>query len=318
MSLGHHSIQSVAQRTGLSPHVIRVWEKRYGAVKPSRTATNRRRYSDGEVARLNLLRRATEAGHSIGAIAGLDDGTLGALAAENVVVAAGSMGTSASIPSKSAVDFTTRCLDAAKALDSRAFEDALQRGAVALGNRGLLEHVIAPVAEAIGRLWRDGTITAAHEHFASAAIRAFLTHASRSFALPANAPHVVVATPAGQLHELGAIMVAAAASDLGWRVIYLGTSLPAAEIAGSAVQGGARAVVLSIVYPGDDEYLPEELERLRRYLPSEVEIIVGGRASAAYGDSIRRIGALHPPDLKAFCDQLDLLRALPARKLTPA
>src|SRR5205814_6101 len=68
----HHSIQSVARRTGLSAHVIRVWEKRYGAVKPSRTGTNRRLYSDEEIERLQLLRLATEAGHSIGNIAALD------------------------------------------------------------------------------------------------------------------------------------------------------------------------------------------------------------------------------------------------------
>ena len=46
MSIGHHSIQSVARRTGLTPHVIRIWEKRYAAVQPSRTETNRRLYSD--------------------------------------------------------------------------------------------------------------------------------------------------------------------------------------------------------------------------------------------------------------------------------
>ena len=57
--------------TGLSPHLIRIWEKRYGAVAPKRTATNRRLYSDAEIERLNLLRLATAAGHSIGNIAKL-------------------------------------------------------------------------------------------------------------------------------------------------------------------------------------------------------------------------------------------------------
>jgi methylmalonyl-CoA mutase cobalamin-binding domain/chain len=316
MSHGHHTIQSVARRTGLSPHVIRVWEKRYGAVKPNRTATNRRRYTDEEVSRLNLLRRATEAGHSIGAIAGLDDNRLNQLATE---VSPGVEQTGqARGKSNSAGGLVEECIEAARMLDSHGLEDVLQRGAIALGHRGLLEHVIAPVAQAIGDLWRDGTITAAHEHFASAAIRAFLGHAARPFALPANAPNLVVATPTGQLHELGAILVAAAASNLGWRVTYLGTSLPAAEIAGSAAQNNARAVALSIVYPGDDEHLPDELERLRRYLTPDVKIIVGGRASAAYGDAILRIGALHSPDLKTFCDQLDSLRTPSKRKFTPA
>jgi methylmalonyl-CoA mutase cobalamin-binding domain/chain len=288
-----------------------VWEKRYEAVKPGRTATNRRLYTDAEVERLQLLRRATEAGHSIGAIASLDDERLVDLAPSTPATETPTRG----IPAATAAqDFIEQCIAATRKLDARAFEEALQRATIALGQHGLLEQVVAPVAQAIGDSWRDGTITAAHEHFASAAIRVFLGHASRPFALAANAPHLIVATPTGQLHELGAVMVAASATDLGWRVTYLGTSLPAAEIAGSAVQNHARAVALSIVYPGDDEHLPEELEALRRYLPSEVKIIIGGRASSAYGDAIKRIGALHSVNLTEFTVQIDSLRAQPKRK----
>ena len=48
----HHAIRIVAQKTGLSPHVIRIWEKRYGAVKPSRSDSKRRLYSEEEIERL--------------------------------------------------------------------------------------------------------------------------------------------------------------------------------------------------------------------------------------------------------------------------
>ena len=60
------------------------------------------------------------------------------------------------------------------------------------------------------------------------------------------------------------MLVAAAANEMGWRVAYLGTSLPSAEIAGAAIQNNARAVALSIVFPGDDPNLPKELEGLRK------------------------------------------------------
>ena len=75
-----------------------------------------------------------------------------------------------------------------------------------------------------------------------------------------NAPVLVVATPSGQLHELGALLVGAAAANLGWHVTYLGASLPAAEIAGAALQNRARAVALSLVYPEDDPTLEDELD----------------------------------------------------------
>ena len=81
---------------------------------------------------------------------------------------------------------------------------------------------------------------------------------------------LVVATPAGQIHELGALLVGAAAANLGWHVTYLGASLPAAEIAGAARQNRARAVALSLVYPEDDPRLEGELTRLRESLPPEV------------------------------------------------
>ena len=62
MTDAHHSIRVASAQSGLSSHVIRIWEKRYGAVQPIRTGTNRRLYSDGEIARLILLRLATASG----------------------------------------------------------------------------------------------------------------------------------------------------------------------------------------------------------------------------------------------------------------
>src|SRR5512133_1309735 len=80
MSEANYSIKAVAKLTGLTPHVIRVWEKRYGAVKPHRTDTNRRMYSESDVHRLGMLRHATTAGHSIGNIANLPEDRLAKLA----------------------------------------------------------------------------------------------------------------------------------------------------------------------------------------------------------------------------------------------
>src|SRR5271165_2338245 len=74
-----YPIQVVVRETGLSAHVLRVWEKRYGAVVPQRTATQRRVYSDADVHRLKLLRQTTLLGHPIGSIANLPDEALEAL-----------------------------------------------------------------------------------------------------------------------------------------------------------------------------------------------------------------------------------------------
>lgn len=317
MSEHRHSMKLVTRRTGLTPHVIRVWERRYGAVAPARTGTNRRRYADAEVERLELLKRLTDAGHSIGTIATLPTEKLRELAA--AAPGNGHARSGGDIPvegrqmAETPAAFLDESLAHVRALDARALAETLDRAALALGGQGALQKVIAPLAQNIGDLWRDGAITAAHEHFASAVIRTFLGHAAKSFASADHAPVLLVATPTGQLHELGALLAGAAAANVGWRVTYLGPSLPAAEIAGAAAQNRARAVALSLVYPEDDPRLEGELKRLRELLPAEVALLVGGRAMPAYRVAVQQAKATPVSDLEELCDSLDELRR-PASK----
>lgn len=300
-----HPIKVAARRSGLSTHVIRIWEKRYGAVSPKRTGTNRRLYSDSDIERLMLLRAATLAGQSIGQVAKLPTSRLKALATETPDV---NKAPAQLTQSSSSIKLLDQCITAVKDLDARALEVVLVRAEVALGVQGLLQRVIAPLAQKIGDLWRDGAITAAHEHFASVVIRSFLGHATRPFAGMADSPSLVIATPSGQLHELGALLVSATAANLGWRITYLGVSLPASEIAGAATQSRARAVALSIVYPEDDPKLEGELVRLRELLPAELPILTGGRAMPAYRAVLERINAIQTADLKQLASTLDALR----------
>lgn len=299
-----HSIKVAARRCGLTTHVIRIWEKRYDAVSPDRTDTNRRLYSEEEIERLTLLRVATQAGHSIGNIARLPTKKLRELVAEAIHMPPVALPKSQA----AATDTIEAALGAIRQLSTTQLEEIFERAAVAYGQHGLLEKVIAPLAVKVGDLWQNGVITAAHEHFASAVIRNFLVRNSKPYALNGSAPTIVVATPAGQLHEIGAVMVAAAASDMGWRVIYLGTSLPAVEIVGAVVQNQARALALSIVFPGDDPQLPGELENLRKQLPAETKIVAGGRSAGSYRAALKKIGAEVVGELRDLYPILERMR----------
>jgi len=314
MSESHQAIKVVTKRTGLSAHVIRIWEKRYGAVTPERTGTNRRLYSDEQIERLSLLREVTQSGHSIGHIAKLPMEKLRELTMQ--MHPSNGQPARALSPAPAASTYLDECLAAVKSLDTRALDATLKRAATELGAQGLLQRIVNPLVQRIGDLWRDGTLTAAHEHFASAVIRVFLGQVAKPFAGTESAPVLVVATPTGQLHELGALLVGAAASNLGWHVTYLGASLPAAEIAGAARQNRARAVALSLVYPEDDPRMEGELARLRESLPVETTLLVGGRAAPAYQPVLRKIGATQIEDLTTFCSTLDELRK-PASKGRP-
>lgn len=300
MSNAVHPMRVVVERTGLSPHVIRVWQKRYGAVEPDRTETNRRRYSEAEIERLTLLKELTSAGQSIGYIARLPTEELRDMR---------DRGRNAAKPAtpRGDGDFVVQCLAAIAAMDGRRLEETLTEAETALGTMGLLQRVAAPLARAVGDQWEKGIITAAHEHFASAVLRTFLSQA-RPFAGSAGDPVLVVATPSGQLHELGALLVAAVAANVGWNVTYLGASLPVAEIAGAVRQHNARAVALSIVYPPDDPRLEGELTRLQGLIGSDVALLVGGRAGARYQKVVARPGVPQPSELADLPAALEALR----------
>jgi MerR family transcriptional regulator, light-induced transcriptional regulator len=313
-----YSIKVAANRSGLTPHVIRVWERRYGAVEPDRTGTNRRLYSDAEIERLSLLRHAIAAGHRIGNIARLDRDQLRSIVGDSLTTSSPPPTRPANAHGHDPHRLIEECLEAVRKMDNALFEETLTRGLVLLGHQGLLRKVIAPLTQSIGELWREGSLAAAHEHLASASLRVFLTNASRPYAQPASAPLLIVTTPSGQLHELGAVIISSAARNAGWNVAFLGTSLPAAEIAGAAVQKNARAVALSIVYPSDDPSLPAELELLRKLLPRQTAIITGGRAAEAYREVLDRIQASFITDLEDFARALDRLRLPPSRTEPPA
>lgn len=322
-----HPIKVVVRRTGLSPHVIRVWEKRYRAVEPMRTETNRRRYSDADIERLLLLQRATHTGRSIGQIAHLtterlrelvhEDETASPPSAPSVPAVAPAAvreaveGPGAEVPGSHLDD----CLTAIHQLDGPALEHVLMQARVALSQPMFIEHLVVPLMETVGDLWRDGSLRIVHEHLASSVVRAILSGLSTSAALSALAPKIVVATPIGQLHEIGAMIVANTAESDGWQVVYLGVSLPAEEIAAAVQHHSAKALALSVVHPADDPRVADELLKLRRYLSADaadIEILVGGRGSHGYKAVLDTIEATQIHDLATLRNHLETLRSLNA------
>jgi methanogenic corrinoid protein MtbC1 len=147
-----------------------------------------------------------------------------------------------------------------------------------------------------------------HGHLAAAVLRRLLERVIESASSPLATRNLVVATPVGQVHEFGALVVAAAAAAEGWRVTYLGADLPAEDIAEAAARTRARAVALSVVFPAGDATLEDELRRLRALLPKDVTLAVGGAAASAYRAVLNEIGAARLDDLEAFRAQLRTLR----------
>jgi methanogenic corrinoid protein MtbC1 len=280
-------------------------------VKPERTPTNRRLYSEEDLERLMLLRKATMAGHSIGQVAKLSLKALRDLIREQVDV----LGSEAMDVTWEGPDITEAGVDlesmirAVEAMDLKTLERNLSQAALTMSRPSLMQDIIGPLMNKVGELWADGSVRVAHEHMTTATVRSFFGKLKEVFDPPENAPLMIVTTPIGQNHELGALIAEAAALSMGWRVIYLGPNLPAEEIAAAVKLNKASAVALSIIYPPDDPRIPGELRRLRKSLPESVTIYVGGRACGAYGKVIQEIGAHHVEDMSDFYKRMGAQRS---------
>jgi methanogenic corrinoid protein MtbC1 len=270
-----YPLRAVMRRTGLSADVIRAWERRYSAVAPQRSEGGQRLYSERDVVRLVLLARATAEGHSIGEIARLDDGALEAL-----LQGSRSRGRDSAVDEVAAV--VADALGATARLESLALETILKRVVFSLGVERFVDEVVGRFLEEVGNRWHSGAISPAHEHLASNTMRRVLAWVTDAYELEPDAPRIVIATPAGEMHELGAMAVAAAAVSEGWRVVYLGANLPARDIADAAHQVEAKAVALSVVYANGSSSAAE-VERIARLLPDRVELFIGGAAAQEVG-----------------------------------
>jgi MerR family transcriptional regulator, light-induced transcriptional regulator len=303
----------VTRRTGLSAHLLRAWERRYEVVKPSRSEGGRRLYSDADIERLRLLYHATLAGRSIGQVAELSTEALTALvrldaeADAKAELAGQGARRSELITPPATAGYLADCIRSVERLDAPGLDATLRRAAVALPAAVLLDAVVVPLLERLGMRWREGTLRPVHGHLASAVLRRLLDRVIESASSPLGTANLVVATPAGQVHEFGALVVAAAAAAEGWRVTYLGADLPAEDIAEAAARTRARAAALSVVFPAGDAALGDELRRLRAVLPKDVTLVVGGAAASAYSEVLNEIGAEWLNDLEDFRAQLRTL-----------
>lgn len=298
-------IKIVAQKSGLSAHVIRAWEKRYQVIEPLRSETNRRLYSEDDIFQLSLLKRATNEGHSIGSIADLSINELQNLIETQEEYAKKDIVT-ARDENNIVFEHFQNCLNAIKEFDARRFEESLMRASIELSQPMLIKSLIIPLLHTIGDHWEDGSLRVMHEHMATAVLKPFLHNLRISYRPSDNSPSIIISTPRGQVHELGALIVGVVVASQGWKVIYLGPDLPAEEIASATIEKKSRYILLSIVYPANDPYLIQELEKLHSLIDKEVKIIIGGRVSESYSEVINNVGAMIINDLDEFRKYLEI------------
>jgi len=281
-----YPIRAVSKLTGIGIDTLRAWERRYGAVTPTRDDRGRM-YTEADVARLRLLNGAVEQGHSIGRLAGLSNDQLRDLCAP-----AGAASQAATVQTGRAPLETAGLLTALREYDGVGVDHELSRLAAVLRPIDLLQDVLMPVLTKVGDDWHSGRTRIAHEHLMSSTMRNLLGAFLRLYLRREASVRLLFATPSGERHEIATLGAAMLAASAGLGVSYLGADLPAREIVESAEPAGAQVLVLGLTTAAADKAREKELKTVVRELPKGVELWAGGRGAERHASIIRPRGLI--------------------------
>ncbi len=214
--MGRYTLFELERLTGILAHTIRVWERRYGLMKPQRTETNRRWYDDDDLRRLINISNLYRAGMKISRIARLSEDELEEKA-----------GMQNSDSAESDVQLNSLIV-AMLSFNGNAVNEVLLRSIINTGFESTFTNVVFPFLKRVGIMWHTGAITAGTEHFMTVVFRARLISAIDSLP-PPNDPkrkRFILFLPENELHELGLLFYSFLIRSAGHETLYLGQSTP--------------------------------------------------------------------------------------------
>ena len=264
-------IGELSRRVGASPELLRAWERRYGLLRPERSAGGLRLYSPADVERVSLMQRHLAAGMA---------------AAEAAALARRDAGDGeAATSALDAVALREELAEALEAFDEPRAQAILDRLLAMATVETLLSEVLLPYLRELGERWERGEATVAQEHFASSVLRGRLLGLARGWGLGLG-PVAVLACVPGEHHDLGLIAFGLALRSRGWRIVYLGPDSPIDTVADVSGRLEPRFVVLNAVSRDRLQPVMASLRSLAQRHP----LALGG--AAADPDTLEQSGIL--------------------------
>ncbi len=258
-------IGELSRRAGVSDHLLRAWESRYGLLQPVRSAGGYRLYSEADALRVHRMQ------------AFLGQGLSAAEAARAVLSQDGraeadpsraEAGPGRAGPDRVPADgelpgMLERALDA---FDEPAAQAVLDRLLSDLSLAAVLRDVVLPYLARLGERWEQGAVSIAQEHFATNLIRGRLAGLARGWG-NGYGPRALLACPSGDFHDLALMVFGIVLNRSGWRIGYLGANTPLGEVTRSADAQAPDLVVVAATLPGSLGPLTEQLTVLAQRAP---------------------------------------------------
>jgi DNA-binding transcriptional MerR regulator len=243
-------IGELSRRVGVSPELLRAWERRYGLLRPTRSQGGFRLYSTTDEQRVRRMLALQQQGLSpaVAAQTVADEADTDDVAGD----------ASAAVPADALRQALAEALDRFdEAAANRAFDRAL--GTLSLDT--LLREIVLDYLTDLGERWSAGQATVAQEHFATNVLRGRLLGLARDWG-QGGGPLTLLACPPGELHDLGLICFGLALRARGWRIAFLGTDTPIDTLTQTADHLHPELVVLTTTTPQRLSRVRSELRRL--------------------------------------------------------
>jgi MerR family transcriptional regulator, light-induced transcriptional regulator len=273
-----YRIHIAAEMSGVSEGLIRAWERRYGVLKPRRTASGYRAYTEHDIEVLRRLKKLTEEGVAIAEAVRL----LPQLKREAKESLEQDALVSIRVPAEEQYGkWRQEILRGAEFLDQQAVERVLDEGIAAVPPLVFFDEIVTPVQQEIGVRWHDGRLNVTQEHLVTHALR------QRLMLLLQQAPrrakkHIVCACFPDEEHDLGLIGVALRFRHAGWRVTYLGARTPLENLATLVRSVLPDVVALSSINDLGEASFAQHIAAAGELLSSKTKLVVGGPVAVKY------------------------------------
>jgi MerR family transcriptional regulator, light-induced transcriptional regulator len=256
VEVGALRIGEFARRVGVSPELLRAWERRYGLLQPIRTEGGFRLYTAEDAERVASMKRA------------LDEGLSAAEAAESALAQGRS--------TEPALDGERqRLLGASRAYDDTTMHAVLDEALAGFSLETVLRELVLPVLRELGAEWERGTLEVGQEHFASNVVRERLLALARLWGR-GGGPLAILACAPGERHDIGLIAFGLVLRSHGWRILFLGTDTPLDTLGEAVSTTNPQLVVVSSM---DSALLAAHSTELRRLGRSARLVLSGAGAS---------------------------------------
>jgi len=246
-----YKIKDIEVLTGIKAHTIRIWEKRYGILVPSRSETQIRTYSDKELAFLLNISLLNKSGHKISKIAKLENEEISKLVWN--------------LKYSSSDNSDDKLILALVELDETLFRDTL---AILIKENGLeltFTNFIIPFLDRIGIMWLIGTINPAQEHFITNLIRQKVIGEIDKLPIPdTKKDAVMLYLPEHEWHELSLLFYQFILRKKDVNTIYLGQSLPYDALMECIEKLKPKALMTSLLSSTDENFIENYFKNIEK------------------------------------------------------